>query len=395
VTVHRFPVGYRAFHPDPSFNFELNRWLSVLPEDELRALAGDIHDADSWTQIMLAAADRSAPGSTARAFYWRAAEFFLDPDDPRKRDLYERFVADFDRSDLGRGLRRERVPYGAAWLPAIVVPARGAERETILLHGGFDSFMEELVEWADCFAAAGHRVVLFEGPGQGAALRRHGLVMRPDWEHPVAAVLDHFAIERCTIVGISLGGYLAPRAAAFEPRIRRVVACDVLADFFDCFTARAGDELATLLRAQVLHGERDALNALAGRFAAASPQVAWAIAHGREVSGARDAFEFFVWLAEMSTASFSARITQDFLLLAGAEDHIVPLRQFYRQAEHLPNVRSFTGRVFGAREHAASHCQIGNVGLALRFVLMWLDFQLAAEADGLVDGERTTRSMSG
>ena len=34
-----FPIGYRFFHSDPSFNFELNRWLSVLPEEELGALA--------------------------------------------------------------------------------------------------------------------------------------------------------------------------------------------------------------------------------------------------------------------------------------------------------------------------------------------------------------------
>jgi hypothetical protein len=71
-------------------------------------------------------------------------------------------------------------------------------------------------------------------------------------------------------------------------------------------------------------------------------------------------------------------------LLAGADDHIVPLRQFYRQAHNLPNVRSFTGRVFSAREHAASHCQIGNVGLALNFVVAWLDFPVAAEAEGLL-----------
>jgi pimeloyl-ACP methyl ester carboxylesterase len=262
--------------------------------------------------------------------------------------------------------------------------AEGREKDTILLHGGFDSFMEEFVEWAAYFARSGYRVVLFEGPGQGAALRRSGLVMGPDWERPVAAMLDHFAIERCTILGVSLGGYLAPRAAAFEPRIRRVVAFDVLDDFFDCFAARAPEAVVQQLRQLLATEQRQVVNDLAARLTAANPTTEWAIAHGLHVSGARDAFEFLRWLEQMNTTPFSHRITQDFLLLAGAGDHIVPLRQFYRQAQNLRNVRSFTGRVFTAREDAENHCQIGNVGLALKFVVSWLDFQLAAEAEGLL-----------
>jgi hypothetical protein len=93
------------------------------------------------------------------------------------------------------------------------------------------------------------------------------------------------------------------------------------------------------------------------------------------VSGAADPYEFLLWLRRMSTASFSGRITQDVLLLAGAEDHIVPLHQLWRQARNLCNARSLTVRVFTAAEQAQNHCQVGNVGLALGFVREWLDFQ--------------------
>jgi pimeloyl-ACP methyl ester carboxylesterase len=381
----RFPVGYRSFHPDPGFNFELNRWLSVLPEVELRRLASHIETAADWKRLMLAAAQEAEPGLQA-AFYYRAAEFFMHPGDPDKCTAYESFVAEFERSELARSCTRARVPYAGTWLPAMIVPAHGREKETILLHGGFDSFMQEFVEWAEFLAEAGYRVVLFEGPGQGAALRHNGLVMSPEWERPVAAVLDHFGIQGCTILGVSLGGCLAPRAAAFEPRLRRVVAFDVLDDFFDCFAARGGDELAHHLRQLLETRQRDELNQLAARLIAASPATEWALAHGMFVSGARDAFEFFAWLAAMSTASFSSRITQDFLLLAGTGDHIVPLRQFYRQAQNLPNVRSFTGRVFSASEQAEHHCQIGNVGLALKFVVAWLDYLVESEEEGLLPG---------
>jgi pimeloyl-ACP methyl ester carboxylesterase len=396
-----FPVGYRSFHHDPSINFELNRWLGALPEVEVRAAAPRIASLDDWKTVMLEHAERAeadagpAPVEVggfasatdherwcarirAAAFYHRAAEFFLDVEDPDHDRVYRRFVELFDRSVEGVPHRRERVSFEGGFLPAIVLPSRadGPPRSTLLFHGGFDSLQEELFDWALVFADAGHDVVLFEGPGQGAALRDHGLVMRPDWERPVTAVLDHFALERATILGISLGGYLAPRAAAFEPRIDRVVVCDVLDDFFDCFTARAGEPLARALTDLLAAGARAQANALLERVMSESPATGWAIRHGMHVAGAADPYEFLLWLREMNTGSFSARITQDVLLLAGADDHIVPLHQLWRQAQALRNARSLTTRVFTAAEHAGSHCQIGNVGLALDVIRAWLDFQI-------------------
>ena len=389
-----FPVGYREFHPDPSINFELNRWLSALPEDELLAAAPHIVTLADWKTVMLELAERaerdaaSEPGSPramartrAAAFYYRAVEFFLDPADPDKDRVYRRFVELFDRTVVSQRHRRDHVPFDGGFLPAIVIDARdaarpdGPARGTLLLHGGFDSLQEELFDWGLFFAEGGWNVVLFEGPGQGAALRDHGLVMKPDWERPVAAVLDHFGIERAAILGISLGGYLAPRAAAFEPRLDRVIVCDILDDFFDCFTARAGEPMTRALVAMLDTGARPEANAAMERVVSESPATRWAIHHGMHVSGAADPYEFLQWLRSMSTAAFSDRVTQDVLLLAGTGDHIVPFHQLWRQARNLTNARSLTLRVFTAREHAQNHCQVGNVGLALEVVREWLDFQ--------------------
>ncbi|RRD93486.1 alpha/beta fold hydrolase, partial [Bacillus licheniformis] len=76
---------------------------------------------------------------------------------------------------------------------------------------------------SDC----GFTVYVFEGPGQGGVLRRQGKKFTHEWERPVKAVLDHLGLEEVTIIGASLGGMLAPRAAAFEPRIRRVIAWSI------------------------------------------------------------------------------------------------------------------------------------------------------------------------
>ena len=64
---------------------------------------------------------------------------------------------------------------------------------------------------------AGYEIILFEGPGQGAAHRKSSLYMTHEWEKPTSAVLDYFELTDVTLIGISLGGYLAPRAAAFWP----------------------------------------------------------------------------------------------------------------------------------------------------------------------------------
>src|SRR5919108_126683 len=102
---------------------------------------------------------------------------------------------------------------------AAASPRRGA----VLIHGGFDSLIEEFVAIWQRIAAAGFDVIAFDGPGQGGARALAGLTFDHDWEQPVGAVLDYFGVASATLVGISMGGYWALRAAAFEPRVERVV----------------------------------------------------------------------------------------------------------------------------------------------------------------------------
>ena len=98
----------------------------------------------------------------------------------------------------------------------------------------------------------GYRVVAFEGPGQGGALEDSGLHLTRDWQLPVGAVLDHFGLDQVTLLGISLDGGLAIRAAAGEPRIARVICDDILTDFLACnlrqFPASARIAVKALLR---------------------------------------------------------------------------------------------------------------------------------------------------
>jgi len=71
-------------------------------------------------------------------------------------------------------------------------------------------------------------------------------------------------------------------------------------------------------------------------------------------------------------------VEQDVLILTGSEDHFIPLKMHDMQVKALTNARSVTGRIFTREEQAQNHCQVGNMGLALKVMADWLERQLPA-----------------
>ena len=61
--------------------------------------------------------------------------------------------------------------------------------------------------------------------------------------------------------------------------------------------------------------------------------------------------------------------------MAGSEDHFVPVQQFHERLRLLRNARSVTGRLFTRAESAQSHCQIGNLELAIAEKVSWLSLR--------------------
>lgn len=373
-----YPVGYRLFHPNDTINYQINRWLPTADEVEFTD-AAKVASLLDWEKAMVHIGERAAAEGRHlhAATYFRAAEFFMGFDRSEKLEVYARYREQMDRVDVGAPYERVLVRFRDGQMPAFCFRARsGTRREALVVHGGFDSYAEEFLFWGTEFAELGYDVILFEGPGQGASLREFALKMDPEWEHPVAAILDHFDVEECTLLGVSLGGYLAPRAAAFEPRVKRVIALNIMFDFFECFAMKLGPNAGTALSRLLASGNETGIEHLFKQLQVGNPGLAWAIAHGRHISGASTTSDYLRWLKRMSTADFSERITQDVLLLAGSEDHIVPAGQLYRQAEAFTNARSVTTRLFSEAEQAQAHCQVGNLRLVLDTMRDWMDFQL-------------------
>jgi pimeloyl-ACP methyl ester carboxylesterase len=190
-------------------------------------------------------------------------------------------------------------------------PSGASRAPLVLLIPGLDSTKEEFFHWENVFLARGMATLSMDGPGQGET--GFTLPIRPDYEVAVVALLDAVSarrdldadldLGRVGAAGVSLGGYYAPRAAAFEPRIRAVAAISGPYDFGETW-----DQLPPLTR------------------------EAFAVK-----SGAKDEHQARERAHELSLHGVAARIVQPALYVTGALDRIVPWQQTERAARETPN----------------------------------------------------------
>ena len=373
-----FPVGYERFHRKQLFNFQLNRPYSLgyARAEDLAEAGRRIGSFAQWKTEMLRQADAAVADKRIRnaAFYVRAAEFYTFPDDPDKVPLYDRFLELFQDAFPNSVDQRFEVPYGDASLPGFDLPPQGPSRGTILLHGGYDSFIEEFLSLMWHFSKNGYRVIGFDGPGQGGARRQGGLPLDYRWEKPVAAVLDHTGLEDVTLVGLSMGGYFALRAASFEGRVGRVIASGHAYDYM-----RVAPAPAAWLLTFFCHHFRDFTNKMSLRKIRRGGMEAWNISHLMYVLGIDEPMAGLEFAMEMNEDNLrSDRVKQDVLLLTSRNDHFIPVRLHNEQLRRLTSARSVTGRVFTKADHAENHCQIGNMGLALRVMEEWIEEKTSA-----------------
>ncbi|MFC1873943.1 hypothetical protein ACFLYX_01440 [Chloroflexota bacterium] len=193
-TEFTFPVGYQEFHKDRGYNFQLNRYYSMgLGRlEDMKEAGQKIYSLEEWKTEMLKLAETSVSEGRLMnaAFYYRAAEFYLLRDNPEKELLYEKFTDNFYKAAQDDKINKYEVPYNDTFLPAIRMrPVDTKKRGTLVLHGGNDSFIEELYPMIRYFTDYGYEVIAFEGPGQGAALKKYRLPLNIEWEKPTMAIL--------------------------------------------------------------------------------------------------------------------------------------------------------------------------------------------------------------
>jgi 2,6-dihydroxypseudooxynicotine hydrolase len=137
---------------------------------------------------------------------------------------------------------RIEIPYEGGRLYGILRKPAGATHPPVLIMAvGLDSAKEETAAYEESFLARGMATLVFDGPGQGEG--EYEFAIRGDYEVPVRAVIDFVETRgdldpsRVGLWGVSLGGYYAPRAAAFDKRVK---ACIALAGPYDWSEAWEG-----------------------------------------------------------------------------------------------------------------------------------------------------------
>ncbi len=377
-------VGWLNLHPDASLNFQLNRWLAYGGESWLAdvqpALEG-LTGYDAWREAFLTLGERALSRGRPldAALHLRAAEFFMVPGDRRKTQVRLQLTALLRDAYGVKPADRRDVPFAGRTLPAFCF-ASDKPRGTIVAFGGFDSYIEEFFPIFIQLRDRGWSVVAFEGPGQGEVLEDRYRSMTPHWHKPVAAVLDAYGLDDVTLLGISLGGCLAIRAAAFEPRVKRVIAFDAMTDFLACMLRQLPPAGARAMQWLLRVRARWIVNAISRAVARRRPVVEWGLVQAMHVLGRTTPFDVFEAAAAFRTGDISDRVRQDVLLLAGADDHYVPLEQIRDQAALLTAARSVTSRVFSRADDAQAHCQVGNLPLAIDVMADWLEQGCAADA---------------
>ena len=161
------------------------------------------------------------------------------------------------------------------------------------------------------------------------------------------------------MASMSLGGYLAARAAAFDERFDGVVTYDV---FFDwgAIAGRYVPAAAFWLRE---HGFGAVVDMVVQVKAALSPSFAWAVNNSMWTLGTKHPLDAVTEEQKYTLAGVAQRIKGDVLILAETEDHFVPIEQVAQFEKALTGARSVTTKVYDRASGGAEHCQMGAQSL--------------------------------
>ncbi|MBD0746678.1 S9 family peptidase [Streptomyces sp. CBMA152] len=400
----------RFLFEDESFSFETLRAAGFAnyggaDVGEVVATARNIGEGDeeAWLREWKNTAERvHAIGTRAQADghlvsareallrasnYYRTAEFYRRDDpahDPEVKRLSalsrETFAAAAALMDTP--VEAVHIPYEDASLPGylFLVDDSGTPRPTIIFTSGFDSTLEE-----SYFAAAaaatrrGYNVLAYDGPGQGAVLREQGLTFRPDWEAVITPVVDYaltraeIAPDRIALLGYSLGGYLAARAAAHEHRLAALVLDDGLYDYHEAHTRF----IAPFLREWIENGQDDLANPVAGLLMQASTQLRWALRNGVWAFGADSVADYIRRTADYTLEGRAQLIECPTLTLDAEGD------QFFQGQPQLVQAAltcPHTLVTLREAEGAGEHCHMGAMYRFHQVTFDWLDSTLNSRA---------------
>lgn len=369
------PFGWHHWHEDFWMSYQFRRGLGETQEgggavSEVFQAGSKIipNDFESWYREWTIIAERNdRRGDKARekkhirtamncwlraANYYREAEFWLAADDDRRLATFEKCERASHKFMACLTPKAEvvEIPYeNGTTLPAYFIrSANGGEKQPVLISvGGLDSFKDEL--WFMTGRGAlqrGLSVLLVDGPGQGGALRRHGLTTRYDYEVPIGKCVDWLEqrddvdMHRVAVSGSSVGGYYAARAASMEPRLAAYISHGAIWDIHERWKSR------------------DDTHGLAG--------------HIKWVFGAQSMAEATEIAKPFTLEGVLENMQCPYLIIHGGHDvlGVEAVKKVYDYARR--HGIDATLRLTTEEETGAEHCQHDNPTLGQELMLDWL-----------------------
>jgi pimeloyl-ACP methyl ester carboxylesterase len=357
--IHRVGLALRARSGDDRAWFEEWTRMAAAVEQAGREHAASGKDASAAAYLLRA------------AHYYHVGERFLQPKDADGLKAYARGVDSF--REAARRLRRPRiehveVPYEGTSLPALLVHAEGATTRApaMVFFDGFDITKEiQYFKGIPDLAARGIGCLIVDGPGNGEAIRFRDLPLHHETERYATAAYEYLAHRpeidprRVGVMAISLGGYYAPRAAAFEPRFAACIAWGAQWDYYAIWNDRLD---------RIARGETPSLS------------VPWQ--HLLWIFGVKSKEEALKRLEGFRLDGVVQKIQCPFLLVHGEGDAQIPLATAQKCFDAVGSQRK-TFKVFTRDEGGYHHCQIDNISIGTAYMWDWLEDVLSRSAKSL------------
>ncbi|KAM0479801.1 hypothetical protein ACHAPX_004378 [Trichoderma viride] len=388
--------------PDSSFHFEILRAVSLAPYQgadvgevltaATKITPGDFesfytafNDLAVRVHAQAEGVDASKYPVSARnayfreATYLRSAEFYLHGnwEDSRINSVFARHRAAFDKAIALLPVPGQRVTLKAQGfdVPAIFYGCgRPGRRPTIIMGNGYDGYQEELYHVAvDAALTRGINVITYEGPGQPTVRREQNAGFIHDWERVASPVVDYVLTRddvdpnAIGLWGYSLGGYLAARAAAFEPRLAAVMAIDGASDFGATVHGMFPPEMKALFQS----GNKEAVDQTMAQVLAAPgapTPLRWAVTHGMWAFNIKSPFEWAAKCLDFKLGDAVHNVKVPFFVADAEDDDLMP-----GQAKGVAEAvgENATYHLFTTEDGAGAHCSIGAAVLQNQVVFDW------------------------
>ncbi|WP_293881508.1 alpha/beta fold hydrolase [Sphingomonas sp.] len=291
----------------------------------------------------------------ATAYYMTAERMQSRHYEPR-RAMYAKMLESMDRAIRTGRLACEKVeiPYEDGSFNGLFIPGKGSgPRPCIVFCNGLDSVKEMIyLSMRGAFAERGISLLAIDHPGVGEALRLRNLTAIPDTERWAGAAVDSLETrsdvdpDRIGMMGWSLGGYYAPRAACYEKRFKLCVAWGANHNWGELQRRRLASEGARPVPHYWDH-------------------VLW-------VWGKETLDEFMDFIPRVTLEGHLQNMTVPFLIVHGDNDRQIPKEYAYQSYEQAVNSPDRLLKFFTDKEGGVEHVSADNLEPVRSFVADWI-----------------------